>query len=136
MTMTKALVISNMGPGDITFEHDLGVWNVTRAFADCAKGKHRIYLHHVAEVLAGSETIEVDRDKVERYAQDLDLESFALIFVVEDGKVWLIDGAHHLRAMSQRGFKDCTGFVIEEKDTAQYRVLFNGERQPPWKKKP
>ena len=25
--MTKALVISNMEPGDITFEHDLGVWN-------------------------------------------------------------------------------------------------------------
>jgi hypothetical protein len=131
--MPKSLVLSNLEEGDISFEHDLGVWNITRAVADCKAGKHRQYRFDVAEVLAGNAAVEVDRDKVERYARIPGLASFALIFVVEDGKVWLIDGIHHLRAMSQRGLKDCAGYVIEEHDTARYRVLFNGERQPPWK---
>jgi hypothetical protein len=134
--MTKpTVVVSNMGPGDITFEGEPhGTWNITRALADCKAGKHRIYLQDVAELLAASDTIEFDRDKVKRYAHEPDLEKFALILVVDDGKLWLIDGSHHLRAMSQRRFKHCAGYVIEEKDTARYRVLFNGERRPPWKK--
>ena len=133
--MTKPLVISNMEEGDITFEGEPhGVWNITRALADCRSGKHKLYLHDVAELLAATDTIEVDRDKVERYARIPGLASFALIFVVDDNRLWLIDGSHHLRAMSQRGIKDCPGYVIEENDTARYRVLFNGERRPPWKK--
>jgi hypothetical protein len=131
------VVISNMDTGDITFEGvPHGTWNITRALADCKAGKHKLYLHDVAELLAHSDTIEVDQAKVDRYAGELELEKFELILVVWDGMVWLIDGAHHLRAMSQRGLKHCRGYVIEEKDTARYRVLYNGKPNPPWAKGP
>jgi hypothetical protein len=134
--MTKPLVISNMEPGDITFEGvPHGTWNVTRAFADCKAGKHGLYLHDVAELFEHSNTIEIEPAKVERYARDPELEEFTLILVVWNGMVWLIDGAHHLRAMSQRGIKDCKGYVIEEKDNARYRILYNGKPHPPWKEK-
>jgi hypothetical protein len=134
--MIKALVISNMAEGDITFEsNETGVWNVTRAFADCKGGLHGRYQHDVAELLSHCEAIEVEPDKVERYAADTNLRGFELIFVVDAGALWLIDGIHHLRAMHQRGLKHCKGYVIEEKDTARYRITFNGERFPPWSKR-
>jgi hypothetical protein len=124
-----------MEPGDITFEGvPHGTWNVTRAFADCKAGKHGRYQHDVAELLAHSDAIEIDQAKVDRYARDPNLHAFELILVVWDNKVWLIDGAHHLHAMAERGLKHCRGYVIEEKDNARYHVLFNGKTQPPWAK--
>ena len=129
--MTKALVISNMGPGDITFEHDLGVWNVTRALRDCRNGKHKRYWDRVEDVYKGSAAIEFDEAKVVALLEVAEFEP--LIAVVENGAIWLIDGRHRLEVMHRRGDEKFIWYVIEEADAAHYHVLYNGERHPPWK---
>ena len=65
----KPQIISNMAEGDITFEHDLGTWNFTRALADCAKGKHQPYRFDVAEMAAANASVEVDPAKVAHFAK-------------------------------------------------------------------
>ncbi|HEY2242728.1 MAG TPA: ParB-like protein [Xanthobacteraceae bacterium] len=135
--MTDALVISNYGIGDDSFCSDVGSWNVTRAARDCAAGKHKTYNFSVAETLAHNAAIEVDAAKVAAMVADKDqlAKSPPPIFVMEDGKIWLIDGHHRLRALAQLGEPEFVAYVIEECDAKPYRMYFNGERVSPWMKK-
>jgi hypothetical protein len=132
-----ALVISNFGPGDESFDSDVGSWNVTRAQRDCAAGKHETYNFSVAETLASNEAVETDPDKIAAMLADKErfYKSPPLIFCTEHGKIWLIDGHHRLRALAQLGEKDFVAYVIAEKDAQPYRIWFNGERIAPWQKK-
>jgi ParB-like chromosome segregation protein Spo0J len=57
-----------------------------------------------------------------------------LIFVQENELIWLIDGHHRLRALAQLGQKTFAAYVIEEKDSARYKIFWNGERISPWMK--
>jgi ParB-like nuclease domain len=134
VTEAAALVISNMDIGDQTFASDVGTWNVTRALRDCLAGKHRVYLFDVAEVIPYNETVEVETAKVDAMVADPDRLGAAppLIFAMEAGKLWLIDGHHRLRALARLGAKEFAAFVIEEADTKPYRVYFNGKRVAPW----
>jgi ParB-like nuclease domain len=130
----KPLIISNMDFGDETFASDVGTWNVTRAKRDCAAGLYRAYTFDVAEALPNNENIEVDLHKVTAMVADRErlFEAPPLIFAMEDGKIWLIDGHHRLRALARLGEPQFLAFVIEEADTKPYRVYFNGNRVAPW----
>lgn len=132
-----ALVISNLDVGDASFDCDVGSWNVTRARRDCAQGKHRTYTFEVAEVLALNKTVEVDEAKVSAMVADEQrlLRAPPLIFAMENGALWLIDGHHRLRALAQIGKRDFVAHVIEEKDSRPYRLYFNGKRISPWYEK-
>jgi hypothetical protein len=131
----RVLVISNLEPGDDTYTSDRGSWNVTRAKRDCADGRHKRYAMNVADILTGSRNIEFDPAKVDDMVIWLRRHPTPpLIFVVEDGMLWLIDGIHRVRALSRLGRKQCVGFVIEENKSQRYRVMFNGERHAPWDK--
>jgi hypothetical protein len=132
----KPLVMSNVDVGDEVFESlSHGHWNATRALRDCKAGKYRAYKFDVAEVMDACADTEVDEAKIATMLADPTLMNApALIFVVQDGKVWLIDGAHRLRALARRGVKECLGWVIEEADTGRYRVRYNGEPLAPWQK--
>ena len=110
---------------------------MTRALRDCLAGKHKIYEHDTADVLAHNRKVEVDDAKIasmvanpERFA-----ESPPLIFACEQGKAWLIDGHHRLRALHLLEQARFVAYVIEEKDAAPYRVYFNGKRVAPWHSK-
>ena len=134
--MTKPLVMSNVDIGDEVFESlSHGNWNATRALRDCKAGKHRAYKFDVAEVMEACADVEVDEAKIAAMEADPTLlNAPALIFVVLDGKMWMIDGSHRLRAVARRGMKECGGWVIEEADSKPYRVLYNGEPYAPWQK--
>lgn len=130
-----ALVISNLGVGDENFANDVGTWNVTRAQKDCAAGLHNIYLFDVAEVLPNNEKVEVDAAKVDAMVADPGrLEaSPPPIFAAEDGRLWLIDGHHRLRALARLGHKQFAAYVIEDDERARrYRIYFNRKRVAPW----
>ena len=127
----KSVVVSNMEPDDILFHHDLGSWNITRALRDCRAGKHKQYREEVAVAYAASSAIEFDEAKVAALMAMTKYEP--LIAVMEGGAIWLIDGRHRLEVMHRRDVKDLIWFVIEEEDSAPYRVLYNGERKPPFK---
>jgi hypothetical protein len=82
----------------------------------------------------------VDKGKIADMLAHPELLEIAppLIFV-EDGQsddgrpmVWLIDGHHRVRALAMMGYARCSGYVIEEKNAARYRIYFNGERTAPW----
>lgn len=131
MTEKPTVVISNMEPADLLFHNDRGSWNVTRAVRDCNAGKHKQYLESVEDAYRGSAAVEFDEAKV---ALLMDVAAFEpLIAVVEDGAMWLIDGRHRLEVMHRRGNKNFIWYVIEEADAAPYRVLYNGQRKPPFK---
>jgi ParB-like nuclease family protein len=132
----KTLVISNLAPGDETFDSDVGSWNVTRAAADCAKGMHKAYTFDVAEVLPFNQNIEVDDAKIASMVADRARfeKSPPPIFAVEHGKIYLIEGHHRLRALARLGEPQFLAYVIEEKDGARYRVYFNGDRVSPWRR--
>jgi hypothetical protein len=130
-----ALVITglSLADGDAPFfSNDRGAWNVAKALRDCAAGKHPGGLFVVAEALAANGNVEVDEQKVERYLRAPEVLEIPLILVMEEGEAWLIDGHHRLHALARLGVTDFTAFVIEEADAPQYRVLFNGERLPPF----
>ena len=128
------LVISNYDVGDDTFDSDVGSWNVTRAVNDCAAGKHRRHDFNVAETLAHNDQIDVEEDKINSMIanQDRFEKSPPPIFIEQDGKIWLIDGHHRLRALARLGHQWFTAYVIEEKDAKPYQMWFNGNRISPW----
>jgi len=130
------LVISNLDVGDDTFDSDVGSWNVTRARRDCIAGKHKAYTFEVAHTLSHNENIEVDHDKVAAMVADPARlgKSPPPIFIMEHGKIWLIDGHHRLHALAKLGEPQFLAYVIEEEDAKPYRVYFNGDRVSPWMK--
>ena len=134
MSRPDVMVISNMEFGDMTFTSDVGSWNVTRAVRDCLAGKHRAHLFEVAEALQNNAAIEVDAAKVDAMVADPERLGAAppLIFAQENGRIWLIDGHHRLRAWARLGAREFAAFVIEDEDAAPYRIYFNGSRIAPW----
>ena len=132
--MTELLIVSNMDVGDVTFDSDVGSWNVTRAIRDCAAGKHKAYRFDTAETIASTLAVQTDEEKVKAMAADKArlASSPPPIFAVEGGCVWLIDGHHRLRALHRLGEPEFLAYVIEEEDGAPYRIYFNGRRIAPW----
>ena len=128
------LVISNLDMGDDTFDSDVGSWNVSRARRDCAKGKYKVYGFDVAETLANNENIEVDETKIASMLANKKrfFQSPPLIFIAENGKIWLVDGHHRLHALARLGKREFVAYVIEEEDAPPYRLYFNGNRIAPW----
>jgi hypothetical protein len=128
------LVISNMDVGDMTFDSDVGAWNVTRALRDCASGQHKAYRFDVSEVMAATAAVEIDAAKVKAMANDPErlAGSPPPIFAGENGRIWLIDGHHRVRALERLGLTSFLAYVIEEADAAPYRITFNGKRVAPW----
>jgi len=133
----KPLIVRNLDVGDVSFDSDLGSWNVTRAIRDCAAGKHAAYPFDVAKVLLRNQAVEVDEAKVKAMVADIARLKDAppLIFVVERSLAWLIDGHHRLRALARLHFKEGAAFLIEEEHADPYRVWFNGERIAPWRRR-
>lgn len=125
------LIISGLSPSDTTFENDLGTWNVTRAERDCQRGRHKRWLIDTADAYAANIKVEVDEHKIAAMVADPDrlADSPPLISVIENGLMYVIDGHHRLRALHRLGVVDCICWVIEEADTARYKVLFNGKRK-------
>lgn len=129
------LVISNLGPGDDTFDNDFGTWNVGRAQRDCDAGLHGLpFLISTDEAFEGNKTVEVEEEKVRRFMSSPEILVKPLIAVMEDGKAWLIEGHHRLRALHRLRVPEFSCFVIEEEDAPRYMVLFNAERIAPWKR--
>jgi hypothetical protein len=131
------LIISNYGLGDVTFDSDIGSWNVSRAIRDCKAGKHKLYQFEVAEALANNENIDVDHEQIDKMVQDIlsepGFKEFPpLIFCQENGLIYLIDGHHRLRVLARLRIKEFSAYVIEEKDSAPYRIYWNGDRISPW----
>ena len=136
MTKLAPLIISNAELGDVSFECPLGTWNVSRALRDCLVGKHGLWSFDVHEVFAVNDGVEIDEAKVSSMRADparLDAAP-PLIFIVEKGVTYLIDGHHRIAAFHRRGDTECYGYVIEEKDSAPYIVHYNGERIAPWQR--
>ncbi|WP_165421480.1 ParB N-terminal domain-containing protein [Bradyrhizobium sp. Leo170] len=128
--MPDVLVVTNYG--DQTFDSDRGSWNITRALRDCLAGKFESFQFDIEVVVAANQNIEIDENRiVALVAEPVKLAAMPpLIFVLEDGMTWLIDGQHRVRALQRLGHKRCVGFVID--DAAPYRISFNGERVAPW----
>jgi hypothetical protein len=128
------LIISNMDEGDDTFDSDVGSWNISRAKRDCKAGKHKLYTFSVDAAYNASKNVEVEAKKVAAMVADQDrlLKSEPLIFAMEDGKVWLIEGNHRINALYRYGAKEVQGWVIEDEDAAPYKLYFNGQRVAPW----
>jgi len=133
-TTPNTMVISNLAPGDESFDSDVGSWNVTRASRDCAAGRHKQYFFSTAEVYENSKAVEVDQKKIDsmiRNSADL-MCAPPVIFAVENERLYLIDGHHRLRAYYELGIPAILGYVIEYDDGSRYRVYFNGNRIAPW----
>jgi hypothetical protein len=132
----KVLVISNVDEGDKTFESDLGTWNVTRARNDCKAGKHKLWGFCVNDLYNAIQNVEVDQQKVIRFSSKKVLKELPpVILVGEYDRIWVIEGHHTIHAHRRVGKTKIFGFVIEEKNSAPYKVYFNGERIAPWQKK-
>jgi hypothetical protein len=132
----KPLVLSNFDPlaDELIYSNDIGSWNVTRALRDCNAGKHKLWLIDVAETYKANAGVEVDDAKVERFMLMPEVfEQSSLLAIVENGKLWLIDGHHRLRALYRLGILEFDSFIIEESDAASYQVRYNGKRKPPFK---
>lgn len=128
------MVLSNVDMGDETFDSDRGSWNITRAIADCEAGKHKLYGFDVQEVMLANANIEVEEAKIVKLL-GLPLTKLPpLIFIVEQGMLWLIDGHHRLHMLSRMGITRFSGYVIEEEVSARYIIWYNGQRLPPWRK--
>jgi hypothetical protein len=129
------LVISNLGPDDETFDNDFGTWNVGRAQRDCDAGNHgHPWVLVTDEAHAGNKSVEVEEEKVLRFMKSPEILEKPLIAVMEDGKAWLIEGHHRLRALHRLRVPAFRCFVIEEENAPRYMVLFNAERIAPWKR--
>ncbi|HEY2242990.1 MAG TPA: ParB/Srx family N-terminal domain-containing protein [Xanthobacteraceae bacterium] len=132
------LIVSNLDLGDNTFDSDRGSWNTTRAIRDCLTGQHGdTYVFQVTEMMPNIANVDIDEAKVAAMLADKDslLASPPLVFVEDDGKIWLIDGHHRLHAMARLGYAELAGYVIESRNAERYRVLFNGRRIAPWYEK-
>jgi hypothetical protein len=126
------LVFSNLAPGEHAFTCEWASWNVTRAARDCAKGMYELYPITVADALAANREITVDEAKIAAMLADRPrlMRAPPLIFVFEQGRIWLIDGHHRLHAMSRAGYPECAGYVIPEEASRRYQIFFNGDRRP------
>lgn len=134
--MSDVLVLSNIDTDkDITFDSDIGVWNISRALRDCNAGKHQLWGFDVDELYKAIGGVEVEQKKVLEFARKYRsvLDSPPIILIIEHGKVYVIDGHHRIHAHKRIGVKKIVGFVIEEEVSAPYIVWFNGRRLPPWK---
>lgn len=134
MARGETLVISNVDVGDTTFMSSEGSWNISRALRDCAKGKHKLGIFRVADCLAPNAKIEVDEAKVQAMVANGMNDAPPLIIAFENGKAWLIDGHHRLRAYAILGDEEFVAWVIEEDDARPYQIFYNGQRIPPWQK--
>jgi hypothetical protein len=131
----QVMVISNVDENDKTFESDVGTWNVTRARNDCNAEKHKLWGFTVNELYEAIKNVVVDQDKVRRFASKKVLDELPPVILIEEwGKIWVIEGHHTIHAHRRVGKSRIFGYVIEEKDSAPYKVFFNGERVPPWQK--
>jgi ParB-like nuclease domain len=130
-----ALILSGCGIDDQTFDSDRGSWNVTRALRDCMAGIHGApHAFVVPLLMEATANVDIDEAKVVAMVADKArlVSSPPLIFVEDEGRIWLIDGHHRLHAMARLGFPEMAGFVIEADSAEAYRVLFNGQRIAPW----
>jgi hypothetical protein len=127
------MVISNLGMGDITFDSDMGTWNVSRAIRDCEAGKIQPYRFSVAALMECTENIEVDEAKIQDMVANPEKLRKAppVIFATENGKIWLIDGHHRVHAAHRLGLHDMMAYVAEEQDSVPYRIYWNGSRVSP-----
>jgi len=132
----NVLVISNADIGDETFGSDKGCWNVTRAMRDCVAGKHKIYEVTVSDIYEANAAVEVDEEKVSSMVADPKrlMRAPPIISIMEDGRAWLIEGHHRVRALHRLGIATCGSYIIEEEASKPYRVYFNGKRVEPWRK--
>jgi hypothetical protein len=135
--MNEVLVLSNVEPNDITFDSDRGSWNITRAIADCKAGKHKMWGFCVNDLYLAIQNVEVSRQKINKFSSSLKklLDTAPIILIMEEGKLWVIDGHHRIHAHKHANITRISGYVIEEKDSARYIIWYNGERLPPWQKK-
>ena len=126
------LVFSNLDPGEHAFTCEWASWNVTRAARDCAAGRYEIVPISIRDAMAANGEITVDETKIAAMLADLKrlMRSPPLIFVFEQGRIWLIDGHHRLHALSRLGYRECAGYLIPEEAGKRYQILFNGERTP------
>jgi hypothetical protein len=129
------LYITNLEPGDTTFLSDRGSYNVTRAARDCEAGKHGLpHRFGVRETMDAARNVAVDQTKVSALLADPAglVRLPPLIFIEEQGKVWLIDGHHRLHAMARLGYEEVAGYVIRKRWAKRYCLSFNGKRVAPW----
>jgi len=131
----RPLILSNFDPATdlVIFNNDWGSWNVCRALRDCAAGKHRLYTDDVEACYAHNKKCETEPAKVRFFMRRPDILQLPLLGIIEDGKTWLIDGQHRLKAMHRLKRKTYRLYLIEEADAAPYRIWYNGQRLPPFK---
>jgi hypothetical protein len=128
----EKIVISGIAENEQMFSSDRGSWNVSRAIRDCNAGKHKLWLLSVADAYANNSGVEVDEAKVAAMIEDEERAlSRPLISVMEEGKLFLIDGHHRLRALHRLDMVLFKSFVID--DAGPYIVRFNGSRHSPYK---
>lgn len=135
--MNEVLVLSNVEPNDITFDSDRGSWNITRAIADCKAGKHKVWGFCVNDLYQAIQNVEISQEKINNLAASRKklIKASPIILIVEEGRLWVIDGHHRIHACKQAEIKRIAGYVIEEEDSARYIIRYNGERLPPWHSK-
>lgn len=131
------LVISNLDPAtdtEIYESREAGCWNVSRALRDAQAGRFGPpEAFPVFEVYDANAAVEVNPFKVMALRQ-LASRRHARpgLAVIDGGKLWLIDGHHRLRACAAEGDAVMQFWIIPEEQADHYRVLYNGERVPPW----
>jgi hypothetical protein len=134
--MNEVLILSNLEPNDITFDSDRGSWNITRAIEDCKAGKHKMWGFCVNDLHQAILNVEVSQEKVKKLARFKGLlKTSPIILIMENERLWVIDGHHRIHAHKRAGFSRIFGYVIEERDSARYIIWYNGERLPPWHSK-
>ena len=128
--MTDTLVITNAGPMDEVFSNEVGSWNATRAMRDCRAGQYgEPFVMDIGPAVEANRLGETDEAKVLRYMGTPAVLAIPMVLVMENGKGWLIDGLHRLRALHRLGRPEITVYVIPEEHEPTYRVLFNGKRR-------
>ena len=132
MTELPVLIVSNLEPGDDVFTSDQGHWNVSRAQRDVAAGLHRQWRLELEALYKANQNVECSSRKVKAFTKKPEVLEIPLIAIEQDGRVWLIDGHHRLRALYRLGESEVAAYVIEEKDSKPYQVFYNGQRLPPW----
>jgi hypothetical protein len=132
--MNGVLILSNLEPDDITFDSDRGSWNITRAIKDCKAGKHKVWGFCVNDLYQAILNVEVSQEKINHLAANRKglIEAPPVILIMEEGKLWVIDGHHRIHACKRAELSRISGYVIEEKDSAHYIIWYNGQRLAPW----
>jgi hypothetical protein len=108
---------------DAIYTNDRGTYNVTRALRDCEAGEHRLWrFGNLAGCVTANASVEVDGAKIERFTKAPEILEKPLLFVNEDGRLYLIDGHHRLRAMGKLGRSEFMAYLIEAEQVARYRI--------------